>query len=160
MEYITQLEIIGEVALAMFLGSLIGVEREFADKPAGFRTQMLVAGASALLVGLGDALMGRYLSPDNPQITADPIRIVEAIVTGISFLGAGTIFRSKEGQHVEGLTTAASILLCAAIGISVAVRQFVIAVGVTILALIVLRLMAIIEKRIAAARENAESKSD
>lgn len=58
MEYITQLEIIGEVALAMFLGSLIGVEREFADKPAGFRTQMLVAGASALLVGLGDALNG------------------------------------------------------------------------------------------------------
>lgn len=50
MEYITQLEIIGKVALAMFLGSLIGVEREFADKPAGFRTQMLVAGASALLV--------------------------------------------------------------------------------------------------------------
>ena len=155
MDYITQLEIIGEVALAMLLGSLIGLEREAADKPAGFRTQMLVAGASALLVGLADALMARYVSAGNPQITADPIRIVEAVVTGISFLGAGTIFRSKEGEQVEGLTTAASILLCSAIGISVAVRQFVIAVGVTLLALIVLRVLAIVEKRIAAARNNA-----
>jgi putative Mg2+ transporter-C (MgtC) family protein len=155
MEYITQLEIIGEVALAMLLGGLIGLEREIADKPAGFRTQMLVAGAAALLVGLADALMARYLVSGNPQITADPIRIVEAIVTGISFLGAGTIFRSKEGEQVEGLTTAASILLSAAIGISVAVRQFVIAVGVTLLALLVLRALGFVEKRVAAARDKA-----
>ena len=64
---------------------------------------------------------------------------MEAIVTGISFLGAGTIFRRDASEQVQGLTTAASILLCAAIGISVALRQFVLAVGVTILALIVLR---------------------
>lgn len=140
MEWIAQAEIIGEVALAMLLGGLIGVEREMADKPAGFRTHMLVAGAAALLVGLGDALLQRFDVHAGDSMRSDPIRIVEAIVTGISFLGAGTIFRrSAENEHVQGLTTAASILLSSAIGISVALRQFIIAVGVTLLALIVLR---------------------
>jgi putative Mg2+ transporter-C (MgtC) family protein len=138
MQWMMQLEIIGEVALAMVLGGVIGFEREMADKPAGFRTQMLVAGAAALLVGLGDALMRRYVVEGGPA-TVDPIRIVEAIVTGISFLGAGTIFRRSSEEQVQGLTTAASILLCAAVGIAVSLRQFVLAVGVTVLALIVLR---------------------
>jgi putative Mg2+ transporter-C (MgtC) family protein len=150
MEFMTQLEVIGEVALAMLLGGLIGFEREIADKPAGFRTQMLVAGSAALLVGLADALLYRFLLESNARVTADPIRIVEAIVTGISFLGAGTIFRSGRNREIEGLTTAASILLCAAIGISVALRQFVIAGGVTLLSLIVLRVLAKVEDRIAA----------
>ena len=144
-----QFEIIGEVALAMLLGGVIGFEREMADKPAGFRTQMLVAGAAALLVGLGDAMLRRFAVDSSINASSDPIRIVEAIVTGISFLGAGTIFRRDRTEQVEGLTTAASILLCAAIGISVALRQFVLAVGVTVLALIVLRGLTGIEKRLA-----------
>ena len=139
MNWMMQFEIIGEVALAMLLGGAIGFEREVADKPAGFRTQMLVAGAAALLVGLGDALLLHFVVEGKTSVTADPIRIVEAIVTGISFLGAGTIFRRDASEQVQGLTTAASILLCAAIGISVALRQFVLAIGVTILALLVLR---------------------
>jgi putative Mg2+ transporter-C (MgtC) family protein len=73
---------------------------------------------------------------------------VEAIVTGISFLGAGTIFRRDASEQVQGLTTAASILLCAAVGISVALRQFALAIGVTLLALIVLRGLTGIEKRL------------
>jgi putative Mg2+ transporter-C (MgtC) family protein len=149
MNWAMQLEIIGEVALAMLLGGVIGFEREMADKPAGFRTQMLVAGAAALLVGLGDALLLRFLVEGQTSVRADPIRIVEAIVTGISFLGAGTIFRRSRSEQVEGLTTAASILLCAAVGISVALRQFVLAVGVTLLALIVLRALTGVEKRMA-----------
>ncbi len=149
MNWAMQFEIIGEVALAMLLGGIIGFEREMAEKPAGFRTQMLVAGAAALLVGLGDALLLRFLSEGKTNVTADPIRIVEAIVTGISFLGAGTIFRRDSSEQVQGLTTAASILLCAAVGISVALRQFVLAVGVTLLALIVLRGLTGIEKKLA-----------
>jgi putative Mg2+ transporter-C (MgtC) family protein len=148
MNWVMQLEIIGEVALAMLLGGVIGFEREMADKPAGFRTQMLVAGAAALLVGLGDALLLRFLVEGKTNVTADPIRIVEAIVTGISFLGAGTIFRRDSSEQVKGLTTAASILLCAAVGISVALRQFVLSIGVTVLALIVLRGLTGIEKRL------------
>ena len=145
MNFMMQFEVIGEVALAMLLGGVIGFEREMADKPAGFRTHMLVAGAAALLVGLGDALMRRFVG-EGTHATVDPIRIVEAIVTGISFLGAGTIFRRSESDQVQGLTTAASILLCSAIGISVALRQFVLAVGVTVLALIVLRGLTGVEK--------------
>ena len=148
MNWVMQLEIIGEVALAMLLGGVIGFEREMADKPAGFRTQMLVAGAAALLVGLGDALLLRFLVEGKTNVTADPIRIVEAIVTGISFLGAGTIFRRDSSEQVKGLTTAASILLCAAVGISVALRQFVLSIGVTVLALIVLRGLTGIERRL------------
>jgi putative Mg2+ transporter-C (MgtC) family protein len=100
---------------------------------------MLVAGAAALLVGLSDAMLLRFLTEGKTNVTGDPIRIVEAIVAGVSFLGAGTIFRRSASEQVQGLTTAASILLCAAIGISVALRQFALAVGVTLLALIVLR---------------------
>lgn len=153
MDYIAQLTIIGEVALAMLLGGLIGLEREMADKPAGFRTQMLVAGSAALLVGLADAIIKVFLVEGNANVQADPVRIVEAIVAGVSFLGAGTIFRSEKNREVEGLTTAASILLCAAIGISVALRQFVIAVGVTLLALVVLRILTMVEKRLAKVRD-------
>ncbi|MFN2511441.1 MAG: MgtC/SapB family protein [Pyrinomonadaceae bacterium] len=155
MNWLMQLEIIGEVAFAMLLGGVIGFERELADKPAGFRTQMLVAGAAALLVGLGDALLLRFLIEGKTNVTADPIRIVEAIVTGISFLGAGTIFRRDSSEQVQGLTTAASILLCAAVGISVALRQFVLAIGVTVLALIVLRGLTGIEKRLSQKKQKA-----
>lgn len=109
---------------------------------------MLVAGAAALLVGLADAMLKRFAMDTSVNASSDPIRIVEAIVTGISFLGAGTIFRRDRSEQVEGLTTAASILLCAAVGISVALHQFVLAVGVTILALIVLRGLTFIEKRL------------
>ena len=146
--WMMQLEIIGEVALAMLLGGVIGFEREMADKPAGFRTHMLVAGAAALLVGLGDAMLRRFAMDTSVNASSDPIRIVEAIVTGISFLGAGTIFRRDRSEQVEGLTTAASILLCAAVGISVALRQFVLAAGVTLLALVVLRGLTFIENRL------------
>jgi putative Mg2+ transporter-C (MgtC) family protein len=144
-----QLAILAEVFLAMVLGGIIGIERTTANKPAGFRTHMLVAGAAALLVGLSDALIHRF-SPGayTELIESDPIRVIQAIIAGISFLGAGTIFRHPKKQHVEGLTTAASLLFSGAIGICVALRQFVLAVAVTVLTLIVLRGVELIERRI------------
>jgi len=147
----TQLGMLGDVALAMLLGGLIGLEREFKDKPAGFRTLMLVAGAAALLVGLGDSLLERFGGSE--FVRSDPIRIVEAIITGISFLGAGTIFRRSRDEQVEGLTTAAAILLSAAIGISVALHQFTLAVGVTALSLLVLYGLTFLEKWLVRKRE-------
>jgi putative Mg2+ transporter-C (MgtC) family protein len=148
MDWWTQFGIVAEVALAILLGGIIGIEREVANKPAGFRTHMLVAGAAALLVGLGDALVQSFDPGGDGVVRSDPIRIVEAIITGISFLGAGTIFRHARTQHVEGLTTAASLLLSGAIGISVALRQFVLAFGATALAIAVLRGLKLIEDRI------------
>lgn len=139
----------GEVALAILLGGIIGTEREVANKPAGFRTHMLVAGAAALLAGLGDALVQRFSAHAvSDFIRTDPIRIIEAIVTGISFLGAGTIFRRSRGEQVEGLTTAASLLFSAAVGICIAAQQFILGIGVTALALIVLRGVLFIERRL------------
>jgi putative Mg2+ transporter-C (MgtC) family protein len=144
-----QLEIFGEVLIALLLGGLIGVEREAADKPAGFRTQMMVAGAAALLVGLSDALLASFdAETARGVIQSDPIRIVEAIITGVSFLGAGTIFRRGSSDHVEGLTTAASLLMSAAVGISVALDQVPLAVGVTALSIMVLWGLRVVERRV------------
>ena len=144
-----QLEIFTEVLIALLLGGLIGVEREAADKPAGFRTQMMVAGAAALLVGLSDALLASFdAERASGLIQSDPIRIVEAIITGVSFLGAGTIFRRGSSNHVEGLTTAATLLMSAAVGISVALDQIPLALGVTVLSLVVLWGLRVVERKV------------
>lgn len=138
-----------EVALAMLLGGVIGFERETASKPAGFRTHMLVAGSAALLVGIGFTLVDRSVHAQwTDAVTADPIRILQAIIIGVSFLGAGTIFRGKRPDEVQGLTTAASLLMSSGIGIAVALQQFLLAVGVTVLVAIVLRLVGRLEERL------------
>ena len=143
-----QLQVIGEVVLAMFCGGLIGYDREQASKPAGLRTHMLVADAAALLVGLSDVLVTHGTGVQAPTRTADPVRIVEAIITGVSFIGAGTILRHGHKERVEGLTTAAALLMSAAIGISVALRQFMLAGGATLLTLLILRGLPALEQRL------------
>lgn len=144
---IIQLQIVGYVALAMILSAIVGIEREMADKPAGFRTHMLVGGAATLLVSLSSIIVNSF--PINSSlIQVDPIRVLEAIIAGVSFLGAGTIFRRSDQETVEGLTTAASLLFVAAIGVSVAASQFVLAIAVTLLALLILRGAGWLEKRL------------
>jgi putative Mg2+ transporter-C (MgtC) family protein len=146
MGWLGELQIIGEVALAIFLGGIIGFEREAANKPAGFRTHMLVAGAAALLVGLSNALIDNFDTDSAPSfISFDPIRLIQGIIIGISFIGGGTIIRDARTQRVEGLTTAASLLLTGGIGIAVALRQFVVAVGITLLTIVVLRVLIAVE---------------
>ncbi|MFO1431722.1 MAG: MgtC/SapB family protein [Candidatus Competibacteraceae bacterium] len=147
-DWAAQVAILVEVAIAMALGGLIGFEREMADRPAGLRTHLLVAGAAALMVGLGDSLLSSFLSHrSHEMIRSDPIRVIQAIVIGIGFLGTGTIFRDGNG-HVEGLTTAASLLLTAGIGISVAMRQFILALGVTMFTVLVLHTLKWLEQRL------------
>ena len=140
------LAMLGEIALAMLLGGLVGLDRSAADKPAGARTQMLVAGAAAMLIGLGDALLDHFEGIDG--VAPDPFRLLGAIVTGVSFLGAGTIIRRTDSKDVEGLTTAASILLSAAIGVAVALDRMALAAGVTVLTLGVLRGLGALERRV------------
>lgn len=143
-----QLQILARVAVAMLLGGLVGIEREYANKPAGFRTHMLVAGAAALLVGLADVLVERFSAETYGDILrTDPLRIVEAVITGVSFLGAGTIFRRSRDNVIKGLTTAASLLLVSAIGMAAALEQFVLAISVALLSLVVLRVMRLIDKQ-------------
>lgn len=145
----TQLVALGQIALAMLLGAVIGLEREHARKPAGLRTHMLVAGSAALLVILGDVVIGRYNHPEFiPATRADPLRILSAVITGVSFLGAGTIVRHQDKPMVEGLTTAASLLMAAAIGAAIALTETVLAVGVTVLVFGTLHVVSRIEGRL------------
>lgn len=145
----TQWQILGYVALAMVLGAAVGLEREAKDKPAGLRTHMLVAGAAALLVALGDVVIMSYdLDLDQQLLQSDPIRIMEAVITGVSFLGAGTIIRHRGKQQVEGLTTAASLLFVAGIGLCVALSQAILAVGLTLLVLLTLRGLSYLRRQV------------
>ena len=139
-----ELKVAGEVGLAMLLGGLIGLEREAARKPAGFRTHMLVSGSAALIIGAGHALVLTF--GEMGAVRSDPVGLIGAIVTGVSFLGAGTIFFRKQKEVVEGLTTAASLLFCAALGVCVALERFVLALSVTVLALVVLRGVRFVER--------------
>ena len=135
-----QVEALASVVIAAILGGIVGMEREMAERPAGLRTHAILAAASCLLVRLGDTLVEAFATDSISQaLQADPIRIVEAIVTGVAFLGAGTIFRDRKRAAVEGLTTAASLLLVSAIGVAVALKQLVLAGAVTVLTLILLR---------------------
>jgi putative Mg2+ transporter-C (MgtC) family protein len=138
--YRVQFQVLAYVGLAMLLGVAIGFEHEVEGKPAGLRTHMLVAGAAALLVGLSDVMVRRFdVSLSNELVRSDPVRIIQAVITGVSFLGAETIIRHGAQRQVEGLTTAASILFAAAMGVCVALSQIVLAVGVTVLVLVTLR---------------------
>ena len=154
-----QLEVLAEVLFAMLLGGLIGFERELAGKSAGLRTHMMMAGSAALLVALGDVLAARFHGRPGELIQSDPIRIVEAVVTGVSFLGAGMIFRRSDKGEVHGLTTATGVLLTAGIGICVALRQIVLAVGVTLVTMAILRGLVWLEKRVSG-RGQLEAKTD
>lgn len=131
------LNLLGLVALAGALGAIIGLEREILDKPAGLRTHIFVCAASALLMLLGDAVLDSFQDKGHHSMQADPIRVIQAIVIGISFLGTGTIIHAS-GNRVEGLTTAASIFLTAGIGIAVATEHVVLAAGTALFGVTVL----------------------
>lgn len=128
----------GLVALSGLLGGAIGFERELADKPAGLRTHIFVAAGSTLLVLLGETALASFQAiGSGDRIQGDPIRVIQAIIVGISFLGAGTIVHHRS-KDVEGLTTAASIYLTACIGIAVGLMRIPLAVETTIFAIAVL----------------------
>ena len=133
-------ELVLRLLLAAVLAGLIGIEREVADQPAGFRTHMLVA-LGACLFALVSAYSFDELDP-GPGLTVrvDPTRIAAQIVTGIGFLGAGAILRS--GMSVRGLTTAASLWVVAAIGTAIGLGEYslgTVTAAVTLLTLLLLR---------------------
>ena len=143
-----QLQVLGATAYAMLLGGAIGVEREMKNRPAGFRTHMLVAGAAAMLVGLVDLIALRYAGEAyRDLVRIDPIRLIEAAVAAVGFIGAGTIFRSGPGNLVSGVTTAASLLMVSVIGIAAGVHAHLLAIGATVLTLAVLLLLGWFERR-------------
>jgi len=142
------LHIVADIALAMLLGGVVGFERELKLRPAGFRTHMLVAGASALIVGVGQLVMRSedYAGPNGAG--SDPLRLAEAIISGVAFIGAGTIFGQRHASDIGGITTAASLLTVAAVGLAVGFRYYLIALGMVLLTLIVLTALQRLERRI------------
>lgn len=123
------------------LAAALGWERERARKSAGLRTHMLVGIAAALYTVLGELAVLSYPGSDS-GLRSDPVRVIQAVAIGVGFLGSGVIFVSKTGESVRGLTTAASIWATAATGIAAGLGHYVLAVGATILLLLVLRGMA------------------
>lgn len=137
------LVIIGRVGGALLIGALIGFERTFHGRPAGFRTHSLVCIASAILM-IVTVYQSQWMTLlEHDAIRTDPTRMAQGIMTGIGFLGAGVIF--KEGLTVRGLTTAASIWITAAIGILVGIGFWFAAIVGAVSTLIVLAFFRFIE---------------
>lgn len=125
-------EIVFKLALACILGGMIGLERESLNRPAGLRTYTLVCVGSALAMIVSIDIYLQYYQ----TVNADPGRIAAQVVSGIGFLGAGTIMR--EGASVRGLTTAAGLWVVACIGLAVGAGLYIPAVATTVLILFVL----------------------
>jgi putative Mg2+ transporter-C (MgtC) family protein len=115
----------GQILVAFIIGAIIGIEREFRSKPAGFRTMILICVGSCLYT---------ILSKESNEVSPD--RIASNIVTGIGFIGAGVIF--KEGISVNGLTTAALIWVTAAIGMAIGYHNYPLVVLVSAIVVITL----------------------
>jgi len=133
------------LVVALGAGAIIGLERSYHGRPAGFRTHALVCLASSLLMILTVYHQRWFDASSLERVAIDPTRMAQGIMTGIGFLGAGVIMR--EGLTVRGLTTAASIWITAAIGIMIGVGFYFPAGIATALTLIVLSVFRWIERR-------------
>ena len=131
---------------ALAVGGLIGLERSYHGRPAGFRTHSLVCLSTSLLMLVTVYETRWFPEVTQGRITLDPTRMAQGIMTGIGFLGAGTIMR--EGLSVRGLTTAASIWVTAAIGILIGIGFYLPAVIGTVLTLVTLSVFRWIESYI------------
>lgn len=120
------------LSVAAVLGGLLGIEREQKGKAAGIRTHMLVAMGSAMFI---------LVSQESGILAADMSRVIQGLVAGVGFLGAGTILKGNGEEKVQGLTTAAGIWMTAAIGMAAGLGLEVTAVLSTLLALAIFSLM-------------------
>jgi len=129
---ILQGEHVIQIISAFVAGGLLGLEREYHSKPAGFRTMILICVGSCLF----SILSNTYI--------ANPDRIASNIVTGIGFIGAGVVF--KEGVNIKGITSAATIWIAASLGMCIGLRLYGLAIFVAVLVLIVLIVLSKLEE--------------
>ncbi len=146
-----ELVFLGRVLLAAALSGMIGLEREFHGRPAGLRTHLLVGIGSALVIVTFEAIPAIIAQSGawGGLMRVDPGRVAAGIITGIGFLGAGTILRV--GDWVRGLTTAASVWFVAGVGIVAGEGLYILALGGAIIGLAVLGLIDRVEQRIPSA---------
>ncbi|PYI51666.1 MgtC/SapB family protein [Paenibacillus flagellatus] len=131
------------LVLALLLGGLIGLEREQHNHPAGFRTHILVCLGACLIMLLSVYGFGEFAN--EPSVRLDPARLAAQVITGIGFLGAGTIVFN--GSSISGLTTAASLWVVAAIGLAAGAGFYFAAVVTTLFVLISLWVLNKVEKK-------------
>lgn len=131
--------IIIRLIAATVLGALIGLQRERAGKPAGLRTHILVTLGTTVFVMSGSVY---GMSSDGLS------RVIQGIITGIGFIGAGSILKLDQEQDIKGLTTAAGVWMTAAIGVTIGLGSIGLAILETILALIILTLTGLVEFQI------------
>lgn len=132
-----------QLLLAVFLGALIGMEREYKRKPAGMKTYALVSLGAALFTILGKASFEQFSAVD--VISFDPSRVIASIIVGVGFIGGGLILRRQ--FEVEGLTTAAGLWIAAAVGSATGIGMYIPAVFVTVLTVLVMHLLRFFEER-------------
>ena len=137
-------EFILRLFIAGILGSIIGLDREYRAKEAGYRTHFLVSLGSALIMIVSQHGFSEIL--DTPNVNLDPSRIASQVVTGIGFIGAGTIILHK--QIVRGLTTAAGIWATSGIGLAIGSGMYELGISATILTLIGLEVLSFLFKSI------------
>ena len=140
MEY----EIIYQLILATLLGALIGLEREVMRKEAGLRTYSLVSLGTCLFTIISLELFQSFTSTIG--VSFDPARIIQAIASGIGFIGAGVIFRQQSG--VVGITTAAALWVVAAIGLAVGAQLYLLAIFTTFMTLLILFAFRLFEEEV------------
>jgi putative Mg2+ transporter-C (MgtC) family protein len=129
---------------ATLLGAVVGFERQLARKPAGLRTHTLVCLGTTVFVASASGL----------GMASDAIsRIIQGIITGVGFLGAGTILKVSEERDIQGLTSAAGIWMTAAIGVAVGLGGLALALLSTVLTVMILALMGSVDERIEQSRQ-------
>lgn len=149
--YLPQHVITIRLLVAAVLGGVIGFEPQWHTAEAGLRTHILVPVSAALFSVLAFEIY--HVLPAGEQSRADPIRVVEAVTAGIAFLGAGAIFRA--GAGVQGLTTGAGMWLAGAVGTAAALGYYAIALGVALLAVLVLAALRVVSHQMIGRRDNS-----
>jgi len=144
MAFSESFQIIIQLFLAVILGGLIGLEREYRRKEAGLRTYSLVALGACLFTIISFQLFNSFFG--QAGINFDPSRVIQAIAIGIGFIGAGVIFRQPSGT--VGLTTAAGLWVAAAIGVAVGTKLYFLSFFGTFLAILILAGLRLLEEKV------------
>ena len=143
--------IILRLTCALIVGAVIGTEREYTHRPAGMRTHMLVSLGACVVMIMGEMIFTQY---QKLGATPDPARMAAQVITGVGFLGAGTIL--KEGPTVKGLTTAASLWATACLGLAAGGGYYLVALTGMVFILITLTIFESIQKKLVGANRTSE----